>query len=85
MSTIRVSIINPARRSEQIARIVRLYGLNSDQEKALRLVYTPAPLRDLPDHGVRGKKSLGRIQQIKNRRRFKQRPAVALRINRRSI
>lgn len=71
-------IVNPTLRNETFLNVSRILGLTEpDQLFLLRMSMTPPQLRHLRDHGVRGQKSLGRIQQINNRRRFKARPALS--------
>ncbi len=71
-------VISPVRRSDLFAKVSRSLGLTCpDQLARLREAMTPPALRHLPDHAGRGQKSLGRIQQINNRRRFKARPALS--------
>lgn len=71
-------IVNPARRNEVFHSVVRALGINdADVQADLRRRMTPPALRHLSDHAGRGQKSLGRIQQINNRRRFKTRKAVS--------
>lgn len=71
-------VINPIRRSDLFAKVSRSLGLTDpDQLARLRECMTPPALRHLPDHAGRGQKSLGRIQQINNRRRFKARLATS--------
>lgn len=78
MSKFNPVIVNPALRNETFSNVSRILGLTEpDQLSMLRTSMTPPQLRHLCDHGVRGQKSLGRIQQINNRRRFKARPALS--------
>lgn len=71
-------VVNPALRTERLNAVARHLGINdSAGVQSLRLAMTPVPLRQLPDHNSRGHKSLGRIQQLTNRRRFKARPALS--------
>ncbi len=71
-------IVNPARRTEVFHNVVRALGItDACVQEDLRRRMTPPALRHLPDHAGRGQKSLGRIQQINNRRRFKQRPVAS--------
>lgn len=71
-------IVNPTRRSQVFASVIRSLGIQDpDVQADLRRRMTPPALRHLPDHAGRGQKSLGRIQQINNRRLFKQRKAIS--------
>lgn len=58
-------IIKPDRRQTAVEALVTHLGI---PEANARTVVTPACLLDLPDHRVRGKKSMTRIQQIHKRR-----------------
>ena len=68
---------NPADRAAANEAIRLSDTLPEDMRKAMIAMNTPPALRHLPDGGIRGHKSLGRIQQINNRRRFKQRPCLS--------
>lgn len=71
-------VVNPDIRSRTISDIASRFGFtDAEQLSNLRLAMTPPALRHLPDHAGRGQKSLGRIQQINNRRRFKRRPVTS--------
>lgn len=73
----RPTVTHPVQRSERLRTVSRHLGINDAQGmQILRIAMTPAPLLALPDHADRGHKSLGRIQQLTNRRRFKQRRAA---------
>jgi hypothetical protein len=72
-----VNVVNPAQRSRAVSDLAAHFGFDAEQTKHLRLAMTPPALRHLPDHAGRGHKSLGRIQQINNRRRFKTRLATS--------
>lgn len=66
-------VVNPHVRTQTVNDIASRYGFDTEQVGRLRIAMTPPQLRHLPDHAGRGQKSLGRIQQINNRRRFKAR------------
>ena len=66
-------IKNPADRAAANAAIRATDTFPEDMREAMVRMNTPPALRHLPDGGVRGHKSLGRIQQINKRRNFKQR------------
>lgn len=66
-------IKNPADRAAANDLIRRTDSIPEDMREAMVRMNTPPALRHLPDGGVRGHKSLGRIQQINKRRTFKQR------------
>lgn len=70
------NIVNPAQRSAAVAYFTQA---TTDPEliAEVRNFMTPPALRHLPDSAGRGQKSLGRIQQINNRRRFKRRATVS--------
>lgn len=70
-------IKNPANRAAANAAIRGTDTLPDDMRAAMIHMNTPPALRHLPDGGIRGHKSLGRIQQINNRRRFKRRATVS--------
>lgn len=71
-------VVNPAQRSERLNSVARHLGVTEAADiQSLWLAMTPAPLRELPDHASRGHKSLGRIQQLTNRRRFKVRATAS--------
>lgn len=64
-------IVSPSIRTRTVSDLSSRMGLDMEQTTRLREALTPPALRHLPDHAGRGQKSLGRIQQINNRRRFK--------------
>ena len=71
-------VVNPDTRTRTIREIADRFGFTeAEQLSNLRLAMTPPALRHLPDHSGRGQKSLGRIQQINNRRLFKRRPTAS--------
>lgn len=70
-------IKHPANRSAANDVTRRTDSIPEDMQKAMIAMNTPPALRHLPDGGIRGHKSLGRIQQINNRRRFKRRATVS--------
>lgn len=70
-------VVNPDIRTRTVNDIASRYGFDMEQTGRLRLAMTPPQLRHLPDHAGRGHKSLGRIQQINNRRRFKARTSAS--------
>lgn len=73
----RPTVVNPVQRDQRLRSVSRHLGMTDPKGmQILRLAMTPKPLLALPDHADRGHKSLGRIQQLTNRRRFKHRPAV---------
>ncbi|MCC6425663.1 MAG: hypothetical protein IT435_02460 [Phycisphaerales bacterium] len=74
---VRVKIVNPAVRTQELSRVVRHFGFDTHQASIVRLAMTPDPLHFLPDHSARGRKSLGRIQQLRNRARFDRRARVS--------
>jgi hypothetical protein len=67
-------IVSPAARAHANS-VLKGQGLPEDMLTAAMAMNTPPALRSLPDSGVRGQKSLGRIQQINKARRFKSRMA----------
>lgn len=75
------TVVHPGQRAEQVRAfegMAKAAGITDPGALAnIRLASTPEPLRSLPDHAARGQKSLGRIQQLTNRRRFKTRKAVS--------
>lgn len=71
----RDGILNPAHRDARIKAIANYYNMDFEQEWAIRCALTPPKLLNVPMHAIRGKKSLTRIQQIENRRRYKRRAA----------
>ena len=75
------TVVHPGQRARQVAAfesMAKAAGITDPTALAqLRLSSTPEPLRHLPDHAARGQKSLGRIQQINNRRRFKVRATAS--------
>jgi hypothetical protein len=73
----RATIVHPTLRSARVADMAAHMGLNQDQTTTLREAMTPPALLGVPDHAVRGQKSLTRIQQLTNRRRFKRRLALS--------
>lgn len=70
-------IKNPAIRAAANAAIRGTDAIPDDMRAAMIRMNTPPALRHLPDGGIRGHKSLGRIQQINNRRRFKVRTTAS--------
>lgn len=70
-------IKNPANRAAANDVIRRTDSIPEDMRTAMIRMNTPPALRHLPDGGIRGHKSLGRIQQINNRRRFKRRASLS--------
>lgn len=72
----KLEVVQPTLRTDKVREFARQFGCDWQGEYMLRITFTPKPLLVLPDHSSRGKKSLGRIQQLTNRRRFKHRPAV---------
>lgn len=65
-------IISPALRAAACADFVFGSGItNADMASQAALQLTPPLLRQFPDRAVRGKKSLGRIQQLTGTRRYK--------------
>lgn len=75
----RIIINHPSGRTAWLNNVIDKANLGNDYNmiRALRLSVTPPALTHLPDHMARGQKSLGRIQQLLNRRRFKVRPRVS--------
>jgi hypothetical protein len=70
-------IKNTADRAAANDAIRRTDTFPKDMRDAMIRMNTPPALRHLPDGGIRGHKSLGRIQQINNRRRFKVRTTAS--------
>lgn len=68
--------VNPTRRNTAVEALVMGTGA-SEFDPRVRLAVTPMRLRALKDHSVRGKKSLGRIEQLRSHKRWKKRESVS--------